>query len=290
MGFGLSLASLPVLSSAVALAGDVMQYEGQRDTNAANRDIANTQMQFQERMSSTAYQRATADMKAAGLNPMLAYSQGGASSPAGATATMGNPAAGFGREFSESVSAASVLATQDKQRELVDAQVEKTKAETGETVARTPTYAVNMAAVRAQTQRTVAEVGKVLAETKYAEQAASTSAASAAEMRQKVFNLQAQMPQIEAVVEQLRAAARLADAQRVQAGATTRLVTEQERETAQRIKANLPAVEAALTQLQTKHKQLELPKAGMDAAVNDSYIGAFGAVLRALNPLQGLFK
>lgn len=58
-----------------------------RETNAFNAEQAAKQMAFQERMSNTTYQRGVKDMQTAGLNPMLAYSQGGASSPSGSAAT-----------------------------------------------------------------------------------------------------------------------------------------------------------------------------------------------------------
>lgn len=43
----------------------------------ANKSSARKQMAFQERMSRHAYRYAMQDMRKAGLNPMLAYMQGG---------------------------------------------------------------------------------------------------------------------------------------------------------------------------------------------------------------------
>lgn len=65
--------------------------QNMRENNEFNAKQAEINRSFQERMSNTAYQRAMADMKSAGLNPILAYQQGGAGTPGGASASANQP-------------------------------------------------------------------------------------------------------------------------------------------------------------------------------------------------------
>lgn len=61
-------------------------YLAMQAQNAYNAEQAQIQRDWEAEMSNTAYQRQVEDMRKAGLNPYLAYGQGGSSTPAGASA------------------------------------------------------------------------------------------------------------------------------------------------------------------------------------------------------------
>jgi len=174
--------------------GGILGFVGQQQTNQKNWDIAQSanaasaeqaqrQMNFQERMRSTQYQTAIEDMQKAGLNPMLAYSQGGAGTPSGAMGQVST--AKVGNAIGSALQGYQAMAMNNADLDLKDATTKGTTAQTIKT--------------EAETIKTAADIGYILENTKLNQQ------------QQK--NLEEALSKITAEIAQLRASERLTTAQ-----------------------------------------------------------------------------
>lgn len=135
-------------AAAVSALGGLASSRGQSSANAMNNKMALRQMYYQAYMSSHAHRIEVADLRRAGLNPILSGTGGqGASTPSGASAHYENDAApGVTAAFDALSKVSSALLAQN--------QAQLTKATTDNTVARTATEREQPELVRRQQELT----------------------------------------------------------------------------------------------------------------------------------------
>lgn len=115
IGAGAAIGAFPALNTIGSLMSSAMSYK-------SSKRLLNIQQNWQERMSNTAHQREVADLRAAGLNPILSGLGGSGASFGSASA----PVIGYDNPVSEGLNSSISMRQQRNMDKLNSAQVEDT--------------------------------------------------------------------------------------------------------------------------------------------------------------------
>ncbi len=114
-----------IAGSALGAVGDIV---GGSKTNQTNIDLMNQQNAFSAEQFAKRYQTTVADLKAAGLNPMLAYGQGGGSPPSAVGLPQQTNPYQRGADYAQKALGAANTAMQN---DLLNAQTTESISRTG---------------------------------------------------------------------------------------------------------------------------------------------------------------
>lgn len=154
LGSGAAILGGAGIGAAGSLASSAFNWLGQRE-----------QRSWEERMANTAYQRATADMRAAGLNPGLMYGSGSAAAtPNVAAPTAANPFEGIPHAMQASAQMALETQRVANETRANDAEIDKKRAEVASLLLGQSATTAGIARTEAETSNLKATLPNILAE------------------------------------------------------------------------------------------------------------------------------